>query len=112
LSNGSVVSTGTSPDAAAVDSSSSFLFVTNGGSDNVASFSITNSGLITSNTNSPFATGSAPVGVAVSSNSNFVFVANSQGVQVFAVDSSTPGKLNAKATVNAGNNPAAVVALH
>jgi 6-phosphogluconolactonase len=112
LSNGSVVSTGTSPSAAAVDSSSSFLFVTNRGSDNIASFSITNSGLITPNANSPFATGSAPVGVAVSSNSNFVFVANSQGVQIFAVDSSTPGKLNAKATVNAGNNPAAVAALH
>jgi len=48
----------------------------------------------------------------VSSNSNFVFVANAQGVQTFAVDSSTPGKLNAKATVNAGNNPAAIASLH
>jgi len=112
LSNGAVVTTGTNPSAATVDSSSSFLYVTNRGSDNVASFSITNSGLITPITNSPFATGSAPVGVAVNSKNNFVFVANSQGVQTFAVDSSTPGKLNAKATVNAGNNPAAVVALH
>jgi 6-phosphogluconolactonase (cycloisomerase 2 family) len=112
LSNGSVIATGNNPSAAAVDSSSSFLYVTNRGSDNVASFSITNSGLITPIAGSPFATGSSPVGVAVSSNSNFVFVANSQGVQIFAVDSSTPGKINAKATVNAGNNPAAVAALH
>lgn len=113
LSTGAVVSTGGSnPAAAAVDSNSSFLYVTNRGSDNVASFSITNSGLITPVTNSPFSTGSAPTGVAVSSNSNFVFVANSQGVQTFAVDSSTPGKLNAKATVNAGNNPAAIATLH
>ena len=112
LSNGSVIATGTNPSAAAIDANSSFLYVTNRGSDNVAAFSITNSGLITPITNSPFATSSAPVGVTVSSNSNFVFVANSQGVQTFAVDSSTPGKLNAKATVNAGNNPAAVAALH
>src|SRR5438067_6367536 len=112
LSSGTVVNTGTNPSAATVDSSSSFLYVANRGSDNVSSFSITNSGLITQITSSPFATGSAPTGVAVSSNSNFVFVANSQGVQTFAVDSSTPGKLNAKATINAGNNPAAVVALH
>jgi 6-phosphogluconolactonase len=112
LSSGSVVATGTNPGAAAIDANSSFLYVTNRGSDNVASFSITNSGLITPITNSPFATASAPVGVTVSSNSNFVFVANSQGVQTFAVDSSTPGKLNAKATVNAGNNPAAIVSLH
>lgn len=113
LSSGAVVSTGgTNPGAAAVDSNSSFLYVTNRGSDNVASFSITNSGLITPVTNSPFTTGTAPRGVAVSSNSNFVFVANSQGVQTFAVDSSTPGKLNAKATLNAGNNPAAIASLH
>ncbi|HEX7960999.1 MAG TPA: beta-propeller fold lactonase family protein [Terriglobales bacterium] len=113
LSSGAVVSTGgTNPAAAVVDSNSSFLYVTNQGSANVASFSITNSGLITPVTNSPFSTGSAPVGVAVSSNSNFVFVANSSGVQTFAVDSSTPGKLNAKATVNAGNNPAAIATLH
>ena len=113
LSNGAVINTGgTNSVAATVDSNSSFLYVTNRGSDNVASFSITNSGLITPVTNSPFATGSAPAGVSVSSNSNFVFVVNSQGVQTFAVDSSTPGKLNAKATVNAGNNPAAIASLH
>ena len=113
LSNGAVVSTGgTNPSAAAADSNSSFLYVTNRGNDSVASFSITNSGLITPVTNSPFTTGTAPTGVAVSSNSNFVFVSNSQGVQTFAVDSSTPGKLNVKATVSAGNNPAAVAGLH
>lgn len=113
LSNGAVVSTGgTNPSSAAADSNSSFLYVNNRGSDNVASFSITNSGLISPVTNSPFSTGSAPTGVTVSANSNFVFVSNSQGVQTFAVDSSTPGKLNAKATVNAGNNPAAIASLH
>lgn len=112
LNSGSVITTGTNPSGAAVDANSSFLYVTNQASDKVSSFSITNSGLITQITGSPFDTGSGPTGVAVSSNSNFVFVSNSQGVQMFAVDTSTPGKLNAKATVNAGNNPAAIATLH
>lgn len=91
----------------------SILYVTNNGSDNVSGYSInTTSGTLAAIPGSPFSNVSAPsamaVSSAVSSNGVFAYVANSRTNNVTAFRVSTEGALLLVPPTPANPNPAAV----
>jgi 6-phosphogluconolactonase len=71
------VSTQTSDNALAVDSTTSFLYIARSGTKGgLAVYSIGAAGLLTSVAGSPFAAGTQPLAVAVNSTGKFAYVAN------------------------------------
>jgi len=95
-----------------LDSTGSYLYVANQGSNNVATYSITSStGFPVEVTDSPFATETEPSFLAVDPNSKYLYVGNqtgSAGIQAFGIAS---GSLNTIATYNVGNTPTSIAIL-
>jgi 6-phosphogluconolactonase (cycloisomerase 2 family) len=93
---GSPFATGTQPAGIAIDSTDTFLFVANQGSNNVSAFKI-NAGVLTPVAGSPFATGSsifnglAPVFPVVDATNKFLYVGSSGSpdVAMFSINSTS-----------------------
>ena len=87
----------------------SILYVSNSGSDNVSGYSInTTSGALAAIPGSPFVNVSAPSAIAVSSNGFFAYAANSQANNVTAFRVGTNGELLLGESTTATPNPASV----
>lgn len=84
---GSPFAAGTAPSALAIDSTGSILLAANGGSNNVSSYTITNSGALTAVPGSPFTAGITPGFVTFDPTNTFVYVANrgSHDISAFGV---------------------------
>jgi len=87
----------------------SILYVTNNGSNNVSGYSInTTGGTLTAIPGSPFSNVSGPSAIAVSSNGFFAYVTNSRTNNVTAFRVSTEGALLLVPPTPANPNPVAV----
>lgn len=82
---GSPVSTGTNPQAMAMDWHGKFLYVVNQDSNNISAFTIhPTTGALTPVTASPFGTGPAPTGVAVDGTGRVLYVGTSGDDSLYA----------------------------
>jgi 6-phosphogluconolactonase len=89
----------------------SILYVTNSGSDNVSGYSINaTSGILAAIPGSPFSNVSGPSAMAVSSNGFFAYVTNGRTSTVAAFRVSTEGALLSVPTTPSNPNPAPVEA--
>lgn len=87
----------------------SILYVTNNGSDNVSGYSINaTSGTLAAIAGSPFSNVSAPSAIVVSSNGFFAYVANHRTNNVTAFRVSTEGALLSVPSTSVNPNPIAV----
>ena len=122
---GSPYTVGTGPSGVITDSSGSYVYVANKGSNNISAFTLTPaSGKLTVIAGSPFASGGLlPIALVNDNQKKYVAVINSGGngsnnnndLQVFKFDATTNGKLDAVATATTGTdptNPGAIAASH
>ncbi|MGA7315102.1 MAG: beta-propeller fold lactonase family protein [Silvibacterium sp.] len=113
---GSPYSTGTGPTGVLIDSTGSYLYVTNRASNNISAFLLSSSGALTQISGSPFATGINPIDLAEENTHTYVAVVCAGGtpdLQVFKIDTTTPGALDPFKTSTTGTdptNPLAIVA--
>jgi len=113
---GSPYSTGTGPSAVFIDSTGSYLYVTNTAANTVSAFLASSSGALTGISGSPFATGTQPIGIAEDNTHTYIAVVCAGGtpdLQVFTIDTTTPGALANFKTAATGTdptNPLAIVA--
>ncbi len=113
LNGGSNITT--SPISLILDAKGQFLYVADQGSNNVASFSISSSGLptalTTSTTTNAFASEGSPSFLVMDPNGKYLFVGNqasAAGIEVFEVSS---GSLTAISTYAVGNTPSSIAVL-
>ena len=97
------------------DPSGKYLYVANQGSNNVAAYSITSTGLpaalTTSTTTNAFGTEASPSFLVADPTGKYLFVGNqagSAGIQAFSVSN---GSLTALTTYGVGNTPSSIVVL-
>ena len=122
---GSPYAVGTGPRGVALDSTGSYVYVTNYGSNNISAFALTpTSGMLTAIAGSPFASGGLMPTVVVNDNQKkYLAVINSgangatgsSDLQLFSFDATTAGKLNPVSTASTGTdptNPQSVAASH
>jgi 6-phosphogluconolactonase (cycloisomerase 2 family) len=113
--SGSPYATGTGPTGVILDTTGTYVYVTNKGSNNISGFTLTAaSGTLTAITGSPFASGGLLPTTLVNDNTKqFVAVINSgsngsggnSDVQVFKFDTTTGGKLDPVSTGSTGTDP-------
>jgi 6-phosphogluconolactonase len=121
--SGSPYATGTGPTGVAVDTSGSYVYVTNKGSNNISAFSLTAaSGKLAVISGSPFSSGGQlPIALVNENQKLFMAVINSgsngssgnNDLQIFKFDTTTDGKLDPVANATTGTdptNPTAIVA--
>jgi 6-phosphogluconolactonase (cycloisomerase 2 family) len=110
----SPVKTGLGPSQVIVSGGGSYVYVTNRTDGTVSGFALAVNGSLTALTGSPYTTGSAPVDLVEDKTSAYIGVACAGGnhdLQVFQIDTTTPGKLDAFATANTGTDPTLVSAI-
>ena len=123
--SGSPYSTGTGPAGVIVDSTGSYVYVANKGSNNISGFALTaTSGQLTPISGSPFSSGGQlPIAFTSDNTKKFLAVINSgsngsQGnsdLQLFKFDATTGGKLVAVSSATTGTdptNPQSIAATH
>jgi 6-phosphogluconolactonase len=123
--SGSPYAVGTGPNGVILDTTGSYVYVANKGSNNISAFTLTAaSGKLTAVAGSPFASGGQLPTALVNDNSKkFVAVINSgangsggnNDLQVFSFDTTTDGKLNPISTGSTGTdptNPLSIAASH
>ena len=123
--SGSPYAVGTGPTGVILDTTGSYVYVANKGSNNISAFTLTAaSGKLTAIAGSPFASGGQLPTALVNDNSKkFVAVINSgangtggnSDMQVFKFDTTTDGKLNPVSTATTGTdptNPLSIAASH
>jgi 6-phosphogluconolactonase len=123
--SGSPYAVGTGPTAVVLDTTGSYVYVANKGSNNISAFALTAaSGKLTAIAGSPFASGGQLPTALVNDNSKkFVAVINSgangtggnSDMQVFKFDTTTDGKLDPVSTATTGTdptNPLSIAASH
>jgi 6-phosphogluconolactonase len=123
--SGSPYSVGTGPTGVILDTTGSYVYVANKGSNNISAFTLTAaSGKLTAIAGSPFASGGQlPVAMINDNTKKFVAVINSgpngttgnSDMQVFSFDATTDGKLNPVSTATTGTdptNPQSIAASH
>jgi 6-phosphogluconolactonase len=123
--SGSPYSAGTGPAGVIVDSTGSYVYVANKGSNNISGFALTaTSGQLIPISGSPFSSGGQlPIAFVSDNTKQFLAVINSgangssgnSDLQLFKFDVTTGGKLVAIATATTGTeptNPQSVVATH
>jgi 6-phosphogluconolactonase (cycloisomerase 2 family) len=91
-----------------VDSTGSYVYVANSGSNNISAFLLSPTGALTAISGSPFSTGTTPVSLAEDTSDAFIAVACSGGspdMQVFSISTTTPGALTSFATATTGTDP-------
>ncbi len=113
--SGSPYAAGTGPTGVILDTTGSYVYVANKGSNNISSFALTAaSGQLTAIAGSPFASGGLLPTALVNDNSKkFVAVINSgsngsggnSDLQVFKFDTTTNGKLDPVSTGSTGTDP-------
>ncbi|MGA9073744.1 MAG: beta-propeller fold lactonase family protein, partial [Candidatus Sulfotelmatobacter sp.] len=88
------------------------LYVTNQGSSNISTYSITSgTGFPVAITDSPFGSETQPSFLVLDPNGKYLYVGNqsgSAGIQAFGVSS---GSLNSIATYSVGNSPTSIAIL-
>lgn len=106
---------GTGPVAITTDVAGKFVYVANQDSNDVSGYAILSDGTLTALSGSPYAVGGAgaspsPIAVQMDTSGKFVYTANfNGGVSIFALDTTTAGKLvTPPASVSAGANPAGI----
>ena len=110
-SGGSPVATGgTTPTGLAADSTGSFFYVTNAGTNTVTAFKIGSDGRLATIAGSPFAAGTTPVDVNSDPSGQFLYVVNSGSgnVSMYTINATT-GVLTDRGTAGAGTTPVAIV---
>jgi DNA-binding beta-propeller fold protein YncE len=123
--SGSPYAVGTGPTGVGLDSTGSYVYVTNKGSNNISAFVLTAaSGKLTAVAGSPFSSGGQlPIGIVNDNSKKYVAVINSgsngsggnSDLQMFSFDATTDGKLNPVATATTGTdptNPSSIAATH
>jgi 6-phosphogluconolactonase len=113
--SGSPYAVGTGPNGVVLDTTGSYVYVANKGSNNISAFTLTAaSGKLTAIAGSPFASGGQLPTALVNDNSKkFVAVINSgangtggnSDMQVFKFDTTTDGKLDPVSTATTGTDP-------
>jgi 6-phosphogluconolactonase len=104
----SVAPLGSQPETLVMDPSGNYLYVMNGGSNNITVFSVdTKTGVLTEIAGSPFQIGLVPLNMAITPSGKFMFVtASSSPFGLIAGFSVTAGKLQLVSLTNsAGLNP-------
>lgn len=105
----SPVKTGLGPRAVFIDATGGFIYVANRTDNTVSAFALSATGALTPVAGSPFPTGSAPISLAEDNTKTFIAVAcqgGSPDLQVFKLDATTPGKLDAFKSATTGTAPA------
>lgn len=119
--SGSPYAVGTGPTGVLLDTTGSYVYVTNKGSSNISAFTLTAaSGKLTAVAGSPFASGgSNPIALVNDNSKKFVAVINNQAtgasgnsdMQVFKFDTTTDGKLDPVSTASTGTDPTQPVSI-
>ena len=122
---GSPYAVGTGPSGVLLDTTGSYVYVANKGSNNISAFTLTAaSGKLTAIAGSPFASGGVlPIALVNDNQKKYVGVINSGGngsnnnsdLQLFSFDATTDGKINPIASATTGTdptNPGAIAASH
>ncbi len=119
--SGSPYAVGTGPNGVILDTTGSYVYVANKGSNNISAFTLTAaSGKLTAIAGSPFASGGLLPTALVNDNSKkFVAVINSgsngsagnSDLQVFKFDTTTDGKLDPVSTATTGTDPTTPLSL-
>jgi DNA-binding beta-propeller fold protein YncE len=119
--SGSPYAVGTGPIGVLLDTTGSYVYVANQGSNNISAFTLTAaSGKLTAIAGSPFASGGVLPTAMVNDNSKkFVAVINSgsngsggnSDLQVFKFDTTTDGKLDPVSTGSTGTDPTTPLSL-
>jgi 6-phosphogluconolactonase len=123
--SGSPYAVGTGPTGVLLDTTGSYVYVANKGSNNISAFTLTAaSGKLTAIAGSPFASGGLlPIAMVNDNTKKYIAVINSgangsnnnSDVQVFKFDTTTDGKLDPVSTATTGTdptNPIAIAASH
>jgi len=123
--SGSPYAVGTGPSGVILDTTGSYVYVANKGSNNISAFTLTAaSGKLTPIAGSPFASGGQlPIALVNDNTKKFVAVINSgangtsgnSDMQVFKFDTTTDGKLDPISTATTGTdptNPQSIAASH
>lgn len=123
--SGSPYSVGTGPTGVILDTTGSYVYVANKGSNNISAFTFTAaSGKLTAVAGSPFSSGGqVPTGMVNDNSKKYLTVINSgnngstgnSDVQLFKFDATVDGKLDPIATASTGTdptNPKVIVASH
>jgi 6-phosphogluconolactonase len=113
--SGSPYAVGTGPTGVLLDTTGSYVYVANKGSNNISAFTLTAaSGKLTAISGSPFASGGQlPIAMVNDNSKKFVAVINSgqngsggkSDMQVFKFDTTTDGKLDPVSTASTGTDP-------
>jgi 6-phosphogluconolactonase (cycloisomerase 2 family) len=122
---GSPYTVGTGPTGVALDTTGSYVYVANKGSNNISAFTLTAaSGKLTAIAGSPFGSGGQlPIALVNDNTKTYLAVINSgsngssgnSDLQVFKFDATTDGKLDAVSSATTGTdptNPGALAASH
>ena len=111
---GSPYTAGTGPSGVLIDSTGSYLYVTNRASNNVSAFLASSSGALTAISGSPFATGTNPIDLAEDNTKTYIAVVCAGGspdLQVFKIDTTTPGALDTFKSTATDTDPANALAI-
>jgi 6-phosphogluconolactonase (cycloisomerase 2 family) len=104
----SPVKTGLGPSQVLVTSDGSYVYVTNRTDGTISGFTLAANGSLTALSGSPYTTGAAPVDIMEDQSHAYIAVACASGnpdMQVFSIDTATPGKLDAFASKTTGTDP-------
>ncbi|HUR36413.1 MAG TPA: beta-propeller fold lactonase family protein, partial [Terriglobales bacterium] len=104
---------GTGPVAITADSAGKFVYVANQDSNNVSGYAILTDGTLSPLSGNPYTvsgTNPSPIAIKMDSSEKFVYTANfNGGISIFAIDTTTAGKLvTPPTTATAGTNPAGI----
>jgi 6-phosphogluconolactonase (cycloisomerase 2 family) len=97
-----------------MDSTGSYLYVTNRASHNISAFLLSSSGALTQISGSPFATGINPLDLAEDNTHTYIAAVCAGGtpdLQVFKIDTTTPGALDVFKTATTGTDPTNALAV-
>jgi len=111
---GSPYTAGTGPTGVLLDSTGSYLYVTNRASNNISAFLASSSGALTPITGSPFTTGTNPIDLAEDNTKTYIAVVCAGGspdLQVFKLDTTTPGALDTFKSTATDTDPANALAI-
>ena len=111
---GSPYTTGTGPAGVLLDSTGSYLYVTNRASNSVSAYLASGSGALTAISGSPFTTGTNPIDLAEDNTHTYISVicaGGSPDMQVFKLDTTTPGALDTFKSTATDKDPANALAI-
>lgn len=100
--------TGLGPSQVLVTADGSYLYVTNRTDGTISGFTVAANGSLTALSGSPYTTGAAPVDIVEDKTHAYIAVACVGGnpdMQVFSIDTTTPGKLDAFSSKTTGTDP-------